>query len=59
MAADKQNDAKLSSMDENKENSPDGGLGLESILHSSKHVAAVLSFSPANLSQAQKLTLAC
>uniref|UniRef100_A0A8C9Z1Y7 Signal recognition particle subunit SRP68 n=1 Tax=Sander lucioperca TaxID=283035 RepID=A0A8C9Z1Y7_SANLU len=33
MAADKQNDAKLSSLDENKENSPDGGLGLESILH--------------------------
>ncbi|XP_031145397.1 signal recognition particle subunit SRP68 [Sander lucioperca] len=29
MAADKQNDAKLSSLDENKENSPDGGLGLE------------------------------
>ncbi|XP_077936496.1 signal recognition particle subunit SRP68 isoform X2 [Gasterosteus aculeatus] len=29
MASDKQNDAKLSPMDENKENSSDGGLGLE------------------------------
>uniref|UniRef100_A0A3Q3F8S0 Signal recognition particle subunit SRP68 n=1 Tax=Labrus bergylta TaxID=56723 RepID=A0A3Q3F8S0_9LABR len=29
MSADKQNDAKFSAMDENKENSPDGGLGLE------------------------------
>ncbi|XP_042340692.1 signal recognition particle subunit SRP68 [Plectropomus leopardus] len=29
MAADKQNDAKVSTMDENKENAPDGGLGLE------------------------------
>uniref|UniRef100_A0A3Q2V3M1 Signal recognition particle subunit SRP68 n=1 Tax=Haplochromis burtoni TaxID=8153 RepID=A0A3Q2V3M1_HAPBU len=29
MAADKQNDAKVSLMEENKENLPDGGLGLE------------------------------
>uniref|UniRef100_A0A665XBB7 Signal recognition particle subunit SRP68 n=1 Tax=Echeneis naucrates TaxID=173247 RepID=A0A665XBB7_ECHNA len=29
MAADKQNEAKVSIMDENKENLPDGGLGLE------------------------------
>ncbi|XP_028270067.1 signal recognition particle subunit SRP68 [Parambassis ranga] len=29
MAADKQNEAKVSLVDENKENSPDGGLGLE------------------------------
>ncbi|XP_056265620.1 signal recognition particle subunit SRP68 [Pseudoliparis swirei] len=29
MASDKQNDAKLSSVDENKKNSSDGGLGLE------------------------------
>ncbi|KAM4604042.1 signal recognition particle subunit SRP68 [Polymixia lowei] len=29
MAADKQNEAKTASMDENKENSPNGGLGLE------------------------------
>ncbi|XP_029914377.1 signal recognition particle subunit SRP68 [Myripristis murdjan] len=29
MAADKQNEAKVAAFDENKENSPDGGLGLE------------------------------
>uniref|UniRef100_A0A8C4HYS5 Signal recognition particle subunit SRP68 n=1 Tax=Dicentrarchus labrax TaxID=13489 RepID=A0A8C4HYS5_DICLA len=33
MAADKQNETKVSSMDENKKNSPDGNIGLESILH--------------------------
>lgn len=32
MTADKQTEGKVSTMDENKENSPDGGLGLESIL---------------------------
>ncbi|KAA8595020.1 hypothetical protein FQN60_012155 [Etheostoma spectabile] len=58
MAADKQNDAKLSSMDENKENSPDGGLGLESILHSIRRVAVVLSLLQ-RIGQAQELTTAC
>lgn len=43
MAGDKQNEAKVSSTDENKENQSDGGLGLESILHSTKCVAAVWS----------------
>lgn len=32
MATDKQTEGKVSNTDENKENSPDGGLGLESIL---------------------------
>lgn len=36
MTADKQIESKVSSMDENKENSPDGGLGLESILCNKK-----------------------
>jgi len=44
MASDKQNDAKLSSVDENKKNSSDGGLGLESILHSTGGAAAALFF---------------
>lgn len=33
MTADKQIEGKVSTMEENKENSPDGGLGLESILY--------------------------
>lgn len=36
MTADKQIEGKVSTMDENKENSPDGGLGLESILCNKK-----------------------
>lgn len=32
MTTDKQSEGKVSPMDENKENSQDGGLGLESIL---------------------------
>lgn len=59
MAADKQNEAKVSVMDENKENSPDGGLGLESILHSIKMCSSGFVFDPVNLCQAQKLPLAC
>lgn len=42
MTAEKQNEAKVSPMDENKENQADGGLGLESILYSSKYVTTVL-----------------
>lgn len=36
MATDKQNEVKVSPMGEKKENSSDGGLGLESILYSTE-----------------------
>lgn len=44
MAAEKQNEAKVSTVEENKENLQNGGLGLESILNSNKSVAIVLYF---------------
>lgn len=58
MASDKQNDAKLSPMDENKENSSDGGLGLESILRTTGHAAAILVLLQFYRFQALKLTVA-
>lgn len=57
MATDKQNEGKFSPMDENKENSPDGGLGLESILHSTRCGGGLSEL--VNLCQAEKLTVAC
>lgn len=36
MAADKQNEVKVSPMGEKKEHTSDGGLGLESILYSTE-----------------------
>lgn len=56
MAADKQNDAKVSLMEENKENLPDGGLGLESILKNTTR--ALWRFRSASIFHALKLTLA-
>lgn len=57
MATDKQNEGKVSPMDENKENSPDGGLGLESILRSTRCGGGLSEL--VNLCQAEKLTVAC
>lgn len=45
MATDKQNEVKVSPVGEKKEKSSDGGLGLESILHSTRCGAEVFSLS--------------
>lgn len=46
MAADKQNEAKVSPTEENKENMQEGGLGLESILYNTKCDAVIFVFPP-------------
>ena len=45
MATDKQNEVKVSPMGEKKENSSDGGLGLESILYNTERGSEFYSFS--------------